>query len=837
MPGERTFLKVPDFQYAADYYPQIAARLRQRARANVPEITNEDSREPFIQAERSSALASHFNNVLLDMVANGLYLKTATLPESVKLILELINAQLLPAGPAQVDIVGQLVSSFSSVQRLLEPYRKFATKRNPDIPELVFENTEALDLSIRTDQIAYSYGMQYQKEGNPATTVLSSVESDVVETDSADYFSADDLNHYMSIRGSNLGNDVDDLRIIELFNEVGSFDPKHYTKARLQGASFVSEANAPKWILRYVTNNTASDWNSATLNNPLGLGPLQPGDKVYLGHPEIMFDRIDVVLDSTPSPPAYEGLWEFYDPSDSTVNPDEITLQTSTMDFEITSLIGTANAAGAIIEVLHIPSNTIRRGESWYGGGPSINQVTTDFMGQVDPSTSPDDYTVTAYWRPVTIREDGTIQAGSDASWSQNGMITIDLPQTRSNSWLPYNLYDHTLEELQSCFFLRYRVVVGGSAAFPDPVTVQQHNGNQYIVFRGVQGQTVEENPIGSSTGESKQQFTLTRTPYVLNSARIFVDEGGGEYEWLVRTSLTSSLSEDRHCMVDPQSDGTAIVGFGDGVNGRIPPIGTNNIRSVFRIGADMNGNIGASTLTVNRDGVGVFKNIWNPRQGQFWIAADWSSQEALERAKVRGPRVLRTLKRAISATDCEILASSFVNVNGVRPIARARAYEESFGPKTIELVVTGGGGAAISANNAEEIQEYFNGGSVYGYGGVLMVNHELTVTNYSPKLIGIDIRVAAFPVVTESLVLQILASLINPTALENDGRSYVWRYGQNVPLSRIVSEVFLLAPGNIFDVDITSPFEDVQLTARELPMIDVANTNIVIVPPSFTTA
>ena len=73
MAGERTFLKVPDFQYSGDYYPQIAARVRQQNRANVPEITNEDAREPFIEAERSFALMAHFNNVLLDMVANSLY--------------------------------------------------------------------------------------------------------------------------------------------------------------------------------------------------------------------------------------------------------------------------------------------------------------------------------------------------------------------------------------------------------------------------------------------------------------------------------------------------------------------------------------------------------------------------------------------------------------------------------------------------------------------------------------------------------------------------------------------------------------------------------------------
>jgi hypothetical protein len=833
MAGERTFLKVPDFQYAGDYYPQIAARLRQYARANVPEITNEDSREPFIQAERSSALVGHFSSVLLDMVANSLFLRTATIPESVKLVLELINGQLLPAGPAQVDVVGELVSTFASAQRLLEPYKKFATKRNADTPELIFENPAALDLTMPTNEIAHSYGLQFDRDGIGKAT-LSSVDSDIVETDTTDYFDADDLNHYMSIDGSTLGNEDEDLRIIELLDEFGSFTPARYTRARLKNASFISETGLD-WVIRKITASTASDWNSTTLNNPLP-GTLVAGDKVFIGHPDIMFNRLDVVLDSTPAPPSYEGVWEFYDPSDGTLPPDDVVVGAGTITFDVTTLLGTVDVNGALVEVLFIPTGAKRKITSIWSGG--ANKVVVDSMGQApSPSDDPNDYIVSARWRPATIVSDDTIQAGTDASFSQDGFLEFELPQTRLDSWLKYRLYDHTDAEEKVDFFVRYRVVVAGGASYPDPVTVQLHRGKEYGIFRAIQGQTVEENPIGSSSGETNQQFTLSRVPYVLTSGRIFVDEGGGEYEWTVRTSLTSSLASDRHCVIDPQTDGTAILVFGDGVNGRIPPIGTNNIRGIYRIGADLSGNIGANTLTVNRDGVGVFRSIWNPRQGKFWVSADWASQEALERAKVRGPQQLRTLYRAVSPTDCEVLASTFINVNGVRPVTRARAYEEAFGPKTIELVVTGGGGAALSSDESEELQEYFNGGSVYGYGGILVANSELTVTNYSPRLIPIHIRVEAFPVITETMVLQILSSLMNPTAVENDGRSFVWRYGQNVPLSRIASEVFLLAPGNIFDVDITSPSADVQLSARELPVLDVVNTQVVIVPPTFTTA
>jgi hypothetical protein len=381
------------------------------------------------------------------------------------------------------------------------------------------------------------------------------------------------------------------------------------------------------------------------------------------------------------------------------------------------------------------------------------------------------------------------------------------------------------------------RIALASGANSPIPSLVQIHRGSQYIIKRLVQGKTVEDSPIGSSNGEASQLFTLTQKPYVLASARVFVDEGGGEYEWNVKSTLVRSGSLDRDCIVEPQTDGTAILKFGDGVNGRIPAIGSNNIRCIYRIGADTNGNIGANTLTENRDGVGVFKRIWNPRQGMFWIEADWSSAAALERAKVRGPKSLRTMKRAVSPSDYETLSMKFMNRNGVRPVARARAYEEAFGPKTVELVVTGVNGASLSAEDKAELEEYFNGGTAYGYAGISVVNTRLYVSNYSPKSIPLIVRVEAFPVITEEMVMQLLSSIISPTALEVDGRSYIWRFGQNVPLSRLASEIFHLAPGNIFDVDFTSPTSDIGLSSKELPIFDFINSQVIITAPSFISA
>jgi hypothetical protein len=203
-----------------------------------------------------------------------------------------------------------------------------------------------------------------------------------------------------------------------------------------------------------------------------------------------------------------------------------------------------------------------------------------------------------------------------------------------------------------------------------------------------------------------------------------------------------------------------------------------------------------------------------------------------LEKVKRTGPFNLRTMSRAVTARDAEILAAAYVNPGGVRPVARSRGYEEAFGPKTIELVVAGQGGAALAQDSRTELEEFFNGGDTYE--GVLVLNHELSITNYTARQIALNMEVVANPVVTEAMITQALSFLLSPTATESDGVTYVWQFGQEVPLSRIISEIFKISPGNVFKVTITSPTSDIGMAARELPIFDPINTNVVVLPPSF---
>lgn len=131
-------VEVPGFRFSGFYYPEILQDLLVWMRANVPEITDEDPHEPFIQLLRAYALVGHLNNVLLDHVALETLLPTARLRESVRAHLALIGYKLSQPSPAAVDVLLTL-ASVPAVATSLPARALFATVETASAPELVFE--------------------------------------------------------------------------------------------------------------------------------------------------------------------------------------------------------------------------------------------------------------------------------------------------------------------------------------------------------------------------------------------------------------------------------------------------------------------------------------------------------------------------------------------------------------------------------------------------------------------------------------------------------------------------------------------------------------------------
>ncbi len=201
------------------------------------------------------------------------------------------------------------------------------------------------------------------------------------------------------------------------------------------------------------------------------------------------------------------------------------------------------------------------------------------------------------------------------------------------------------------------------------------------------QVQTMNDEVLGSSTGQLGEAFFFTQVP-VLPGERIEVRELQGPrahvelpilqealvvrgmdkediravtdprtgrvrevwVRWQERDHLFFSSPEDRHYMIE-RARGRLI--FGDGTNGLMPPPGPNNILARrYQAGGGVAGNVAAGAITQLLGSAPFVQTVSNPR------AADGGADaESLDEVYTRGPQTLRHRRRALSASDYEALA------------------------------------------------------------------------------------------------------------------------------------------------------------------------------------
>ena len=202
-----------------------------------------------------------------------------------------------------------------------------------------------------------------------------------------------------------------------------------------------------------------------------------------------------------------------------------------------------------------------------------------------------------------------------------------------------------------------------------------------------VQRQTVENETLGSGIGQPSQTVFFSQSPILpgeqivvreLSGARAAVEEsilreelraqGYDEADmrtvadpesgrvkevwvrWRARPHLFFSGPDDRHYMLE-RARGRVI--FGDGLQGRIPPVGANNILATrYRTGGGLVGNVGAGAITQLLGFAPGVRSVTNPS------AADGGADgEPMTEVRWRGPRTLRHRGRNVSASDYETLA------------------------------------------------------------------------------------------------------------------------------------------------------------------------------------
>ena len=593
----------------------------------------------------------------------------------------------------------------------------------------------------------------------------------------------------------------------------GDVEPVHFEALE---ALSVEPTDEFSWVL---SGNTATptlfDDHTTEANDQTPGVTWQPAvtpaarDAIYFGHKHAMWDKLSFVFD-TALPYGLIFILEFYDGNWRKTAPTDVVYGGGQLEFDLTGLLGGEDRRGTIVRVQYNPSTNYEEVVSTWDGFKNI--VTTGLLGQTSPSEVEADYTVGSDWTEITLVEDTT------EGWTQDGEYSFQLPQTLTKNWIQTEI------DGKNAYWLRIRTITSGGGG-PTFEYVRMDEGKQYVHRQLTQGRTTTDSP-SSSTGLPDQEFELAREHFIWNSEEIAVEDE----VWTSVENFLDSLPTAKHYAMKLGDNDRGIVTFGSGDKGKVPPTGAANITKSYRYGANQDGNVGAGTVVVDKTGLSYVNSIWNPRQAVGWAQAQGATEASLEEAKIEGPNSLRIKTVALGPDDVVDLAVAWTDENGVKPFARAQAFEEGFGPKTIELVLVTRGGGIATQQQLEAIELYFNGNK-YASPPLtkhLVSNQEVGAVNFSPKVI--DVVATVYGEVTAEQVINQLEQNIQPEAKKDDGLTWKWKFGGEVATSQINSIAFKTDP-SITKVLISEPAaETTLLQPRELPVL--GNVSITVVTP-----
>lgn len=814
-------ITVPDVQLAGFYYPEILRDALTFFRRNVEELglTDENDFEVHVQLLRAFAFVGHLNNTRLDTVATELLIDSLTLLESLKRLLRLIGIEANSATPAVVDLLIELSEVITSdTLDFIPDLAEFATDA---VPPIGYEVLNGSDLN-RTDEVDFVYG--FRRGSAVSDGVFSTTSPDVIESATAAFTTGSVGSHITrEPEAGALFNNIGEFRVVE-FLTVTQVRVVRIPDSEPPG--FQTETNAALFINTF-TANGASDVNTAgaPFFTPWTTTP-SVNDALYVGHVQALWDQTGLVFQTPNALGLIEGLWEYFDNERSAFKPKTVVDNLDgTITLDITPLMGTKTAVSGIVVVEYTPTGTQEKRACAFLA--SANKVITEgLLGQSGtPSTDVDDYLVTAEWIPLANQVDGTDVTDS---FEQTGNITYDLPQTRERSWLSTDV------NLQEAMWKRFRITgVTTPTTTIEIDRIRIDEGIQYLIAVGTQGETVGPKIIGSSDGTASQEFELPDNPFIDETELIEVDEaGGGNFVTYNRVAnFLSSTATSRHYIRESDAEDVATIRFGDGTNGKVPPSGVSNIRATYRIGADEDGNVGVDTIVVNADGTAQVTGVTNPRAATGWKQKDGGSEADIERLKRDGPAELRTRDTGSTDDDIERLAvRNFTDRNGAKPIARAFAEPEGFGPKTVKLLVVGTGGTTLTGAQKEDADEYFNGdrNARPPVKGVLMLNHEVTTVNFEPRTIDI-VTTVVWPDGNVEAIRNALLALLQPLSLEEDGTTFTWDFSGTVAISRVFSEIHAVSPTiqRVPTLTIEGVSTSIPLVGNQLPVSTAASIQV----------
>jgi predicted phage baseplate assembly protein len=245
--------------------------------------------------------------------------------------------------------------------------------------------------------------------------------------------------------------------------------------------------------------------------------------------------------------------------------------------------------------------------------------------------------------------ESGTDQTGG---LNRDGYIDVHVPD------------DHTISVIDGARGGWIRAVVSDpEPGLPAYTTSPQIHGAVAASVGGtvdaLHAELVERETIGESEGVPGQTFQLHRKPVVAAGPerRLVVSTDDGWQRWSEVDHFADSSGDDLHYLFDEVS---GAIHFGPAVRnldghlaqfGAIPPKGAFIQMEAYATGGGRKGNVSKGALATMRSSIPFVAAVENRH-----AASGGVDPETLDSAKQRGPILLRTRGRAVTAEDFEAL-------------------------------------------------------------------------------------------------------------------------------------------------------------------------------------
>jgi len=517
-------------------------------------------------------------------------------------------------------------------------------------------------------------------------------------------------------------------------------------------------------------------------------------DKIYFGHSDVWFFKLGLTF-AVPSA-GIAGVWEHYTEDLNQIDPSLVTKIGATLRFDINGLLGADDRTGSLVRVkINSTGNYEELYSAWDGTDNYI--LTSDYLGQLLPSTNNVDYTVGTHWVELESVDDKTLDMTVDETleWEFGEPPNPEL-------FLEY--WDKSEVNSVEARWMRYRVVSAAGAVSPVISGGDITAGTHIVDFTAVQGLTIKRSEIGLSDGTPNQSIAIGPTPYIEGSARSWVDSD----EWLLVDNFLASTPQSKHFTISVDDVGAVTFMYGDGVNGKIPPL-IYSIEGLIRINAASNGNAGPYSIMTNMGGTPYLSSIRNMEAASGWTPKDGYDEDDLERLKKAGPAELRSVGKIVTKADAISAALEWETSLGVKPFSRAMVSEGFYGPKTSRISVVGTDGGYLISEIRTEFEDFLNGGS-----GAL-VNQRMIVDNYVKKTVDITATVTGGD---KSTIENALRVYLDPLAKKIDGATWFWTEGTIVAEAKIISVIFS-ADQDVTDVTLTVPAGPITLSSDELPI------------------